>query len=494
MAPAYVVASAAIAHSMLFGTPDDDPLARGQAVADVAARQLPHLSSRLGVGQRPVALDDRRACRRTVSAAARRIAGIVSTPTPYQAFAWYGGRVDLTESAEDAAFREEVRAWLAEHLVGEWRDLRGLGGPGRDHEAFEERLAWNRLLAEHDWTCVGWPQEYGGRGLSLWQQVIFHEEYARADAPHGVNHLGETLLGPTLIAFGSDAQKQRFLPPIRAVEELWAQGYSEPNAGSDLANVQTKARLDGDEWVVDGQKVWTSNAHQSEWCFVVCRTEPGSSRHHGLSFLLVPLHQDGVEIRPIEQLTSGSEFNEVFFTGARTAADLVVGEPGKGWGVAMGLLGFERGVSTLGQTVGFARELEDVVARAKANGSIDDPIVRDRLARLKVELERDPQLRAPGAGAGRGRPGLRCRRGSRLDLQAGLGQLAPAARRGRDGRRRCGRAAHPGHAAPRTTWTSTSGSSSSRAPTRSTAAATRSRRTSSPSACSACPANRREPE
>ena len=294
--------------------------------------------------------------------------------------------MDLTESAEDRAFREEVRTWLAEHLVGEWRALSGLGGPGRDHEAFEERLAWNRLLAEHGWTCVGWPKEHGGRGLSLWQQVIFHEEYARADAPHDVNHLGETLLGPTLIAFGTEAQQQRFLPPIREVTELWAQGYSEPNAGSDLANVQTKARREGDEWVIDGQKVWTSNAHLSDWCFVVCRTEPGSQRHHGLSFLLVPLQQEGVEIRPIEQLTSGSEFNEVFFTGARTAADLVVGEPGQGWGVAMGLLGFERGVSTLGQTVGFARELETVIARAKDNGRIDDPVVRDRLAQLKVEL------------------------------------------------------------------------------------------------------------
>ena len=296
--------------------------------------------------------------------------------------------MDLTESAEDRAFREEVRTWLAEHLVGEWRELKGLGGPGRDHEAFEERLAWNRLLAEHGWTCVGWPEEHGGRGLSLWQQVIFHEEYARSDAPHDVNHLGETLLGPTLIAFGTEEQKQRFLPPIREVTELWAQGYSEPDAGSDLANVQTKARLDEatGEWVIDGQKVWTSNAHLSDWCFVIARTEPGSRRHHGLSFLLVPLQQDGVEVRPIEQLTSGSEFNEVFFTGARTAADLVVGEPGNGWGVAMGLLGFERGVSTLGQTVGFARELEGVVARAKDNGAIDDPVVRDRLATLKVEL------------------------------------------------------------------------------------------------------------
>ncbi|HEY0902375.1 MAG TPA: acyl-CoA dehydrogenase family protein [Marmoricola sp.] len=295
--------------------------------------------------------------------------------------------MDLTYSEEDQSFRAEVRGWLDEHLTGEWAALRGLGGAGRDHEAHEERVAWNRLLAEHGWTCLGWPTEYGGRGLSLGQQVIFHEEYARADAPGRVNHLGEELLGPTLIAFGTEEQKARFLPKIVAVEELWAQGYSEPNAGSDLANVQTKARRDGDEWVIDGQKVWTSNAHLSQWAFVVCRTEPGSTRHHGLSFLLVPLDQEGIEIRPIEQLTGGSEFNEVFFTGARTAADLVVGEPGDGWRVAMALLGFERGVSVLGQVVGFARELDGVVELAKDNGAIEDPVLRDRLAALKVELE-----------------------------------------------------------------------------------------------------------
>ncbi|WGY04453.1 acyl-CoA dehydrogenase family protein [Nocardioides sp. QY071] len=296
--------------------------------------------------------------------------------------------MNLTEGPEDRAFRAEVREWLGDHLTGEWAALRGLGGPGREHEAHDERLAWNRHLAEHGWTAVGWPTEHGGRGLSLWQQVIFHEEYARAEAPAGVNHLGEQLLGPTLIAFGTPEQQQRFLPEIIAVRELWAQGYSEPGAGSDLANVQTRARLDEStgEWVIDGQKVWTSLAHLSDWCFVVARTEAGSQRHQGLSFLLVPLRQDGVEVRPIEQLTSGSEFNEVFFTGARTSADLVVGERGSGWGVAMGLLGFERGVSTLGQTVGFARELETVVARAKENGSIDDPVVRDRLAALKAEL------------------------------------------------------------------------------------------------------------
>jgi alkylation response protein AidB-like acyl-CoA dehydrogenase len=246
---------------------------------------------------------------------------------------------------------------------------------------------------------VGWPVEHGGRGLSLAHQVIFHEEYARAQAPERVNHLGEELLGPTLIAFGTPEQQARFLPKIVAVEELWCQGYSEPNAGSDLANVQTKARLvsagldhqEGldhqDEWVVDGQKVWTSLAHLSDWCFVVARTEPGSQRHTGLSYLLVPMDQPGVEVRPIIQLTGTSEFNEVFFTGARTAADMVVGGAGNGWSVAMATLGFERGVSTLGQQVGFRRELDALVEAARANGAYDDPVVRDRLARADVELE-----------------------------------------------------------------------------------------------------------
>ena len=299
--------------------------------------------------------------------------------------------MDLTYSEADQAFRAEVRDWLADHLTGDFAALKGLGGAGRDHEAHEERLAWNRHLAAHGWTCLGWPTEHGGRGLSLLQQVIFHEEYARADAPARVNHLGEELLGPTLIAFGTEEQKQRFLPPIVAVDELWCQGYSEPGAGSDLANVQTKARLEGSahdgHWVLDGQKVWTSNAHTSDWIFVIARTEPGSQRHRGLSFLLVPVDQPGVEVRPIEQLTGGSEFNEVFLTGATTAADLVVGEVGQGWGVAMGLLGFERGVSTLGQVVGFAREFDGVVALARSNGSIDDPVIADRLARAAVELE-----------------------------------------------------------------------------------------------------------
>lgn len=291
------------------------------------------------------------------------------------------------EGPDDDAFRAEIRGWLAEHLTGRWADLRGIGGPGRDHLAEAERLAWNRHLAAHGWTCVGWPREHGGRGLSLSQQVIFHEEYARADAPATVNHLGEQLLGPTLIEFGTDEQKRRFLPGIASVRELWCQGYSEPDAGSDLANVKTRARLEGDEWVIDGQKVWTSLAHSADWCFLIARTEPGSQRHRGLSFLLVPMDQEGVEVRPIEQLTGGSEFNEVFFTGARTAREHVLGEPGDGWRVAMALLGFERGVSTLGQQVGFVREYESVEARARENGAWDDPVLRDRLLRSRVELD-----------------------------------------------------------------------------------------------------------
>ncbi|WP_111508116.1 acyl-CoA dehydrogenase IpdE1 [Mycobacterium kyogaense] len=278
-------------------------------------------------------------------------------------------------------FRAQVRDWLAENLVGDYAALKGLGGPGREHEAFEERLAWNRHLAAAGLTCLGWPEEHGGRGLSVAHRVAFYEEYAKADAPDKVNHLGEELLGPTLIAYGTPEQQKRFLPKILDVTELWSQGYSEPGAGSDLANVSTTAVLDGDQWILNGQKVWTSLAHWAQWCFVVARSEKGSKRHAGLSFLLVPLDQPGVEIRPIIQLTGDSEFNEVFFTDARTDADLVVGEPGDGWRVAMGLLTFERGVSTLGQQIRYAREHSNLVELAKKVGAADDPLIRERLTR-----------------------------------------------------------------------------------------------------------------
>ncbi len=295
--------------------------------------------------------------------------------------------MDLTFSVEDDEFREVVRAWLEANLTGKFADLRGLGGSGREHEAFDERLEWNRHLAAHGWTCLGWPVEHGGRGLSLLQQVIFHEEYAKADAPGRVNHLGEELLGPTLIAFGTPEQQARFLPKIVAVEEIWCQGYSEPNAGSDLAAVATKATLTGDRWHITGQKVWTSLAQQSDWCFVVARTEPGSRRHQGLSYLLVPMNQPGIDVRPILQLTGTSAFNEVFFDDAQTDADLVVGEPGAGWAVAMGTLGLERGVSTLAQQVAYSRELDHVIAVARSTGAIDDPIIRDLIIRSRMGLE-----------------------------------------------------------------------------------------------------------
>jgi alkylation response protein AidB-like acyl-CoA dehydrogenase len=287
--------------------------------------------------------------------------------------------MDLRFSEEDEAFRREIAGWLAEQLEGEFRTVRGRGGPGDEHALFDERLAWERRLAEAGWTCVAWPEEYGGRGLSFTQQVIFYEEYARAGGPGRVGHIGETLLGPTLLAFGSEEQKRRFLPPIVQGRELWCQGYSEPNAGSDLANVQTKARLEGDAWVIDGQKVWTSGAAWSDWCFVLCRTEPEAPSHQALSYLLVPMRQPGVDIRPIVQLTGTSEFSEVFYEGARTAAQNVVGRRGEGWKVAMGTLAFERGASTLGQQCLFANELEEVFAVAKRNGKAADPVVRQRL-------------------------------------------------------------------------------------------------------------------
>jgi len=218
------------------------------------------------------------------------------------------------------------------------------------------------------------------------EQVIFNEEYARAAAPGRVSILGEGLLGPTLIHYGTQKQKERFLPPIRQGTELWCQGYSEPDAGSDLANVKTRATLDGDEWVVTGQKVWTSLAHQSDWCFVVCRTDPEARRHKGLSYLLVPMDQPGVEIRPIRQLTRTSEFNEVFFDGARTARENVVGDVGDGWRVALATLAFERGVALRGHQLSFGRELDRIVAAAQENGRIQDPVVRQQLAQAHIEL------------------------------------------------------------------------------------------------------------
>ena len=294
--------------------------------------------------------------------------------------------MDVRLAPADEAFRSDVRDWLAAHVVGEFSALKGAGGPGLEHEGFHVRVAWERELGAAGWIGLGWPTAMGGRGASITEQIIWAEEYARIQAPARVNHMGENLLGPTLIAYGTSAQQRRFLPGILRGEERWCQGYSEPNAGSDLANISTRAVLDDDEWVLNGQKVWTSLAHVSHWCFVVARTTPGSNRHKGLTFLLVPMDQPGVEVRPIVQATGTSEFNEVFFTDARTASDMVIGAPGEGWGVAMALLGFERGVSTLAQQIGFAREVDQLVTLCRAHGRLDDPTVRQRFVTLWTGL------------------------------------------------------------------------------------------------------------
>ncbi|WP_366450520.1 acyl-CoA dehydrogenase family protein [Fontimonas thermophila] len=291
------------------------------------------------------------------------------------------------DDPENARFRAEVAEWMRTHLCGPYAVLKHRGGPGDEDFEPALRKAWEQELAAGGWTCIGWPKEVGGRGLSIDQQVIFHEEYARAGGPGRMGHIGEGLIGPALIRYGTPEQKQRFLPPIIAGREFWAQGYSEPGAGSDLANVQTRCWQEADgSWRVQGQKIWTSLAHEADWIFVLARCEPGSKGHKGLAFLLLPLKQPGIEIRPIRQLGGGAEFNEVFFDGARAEKDHIVGAPGDGWKVAMGLLEAERGVSTLGQQMRFAHELELIIAAARRNGRARDPAIRARIAQAWVGL------------------------------------------------------------------------------------------------------------
>ena len=300
--------------------------------------------------------------------------------------------MNLHENEAGRAFRAEVRAWMQAHLRGEFEPLRGasgLGAPGYD-AALAKR--WEQQLAEGGWIGLGWPREHGGRDLPLAQQVIFHEEYVRCGGPGRLGHIGEQLLAPTLIAHGTSEQQQRFLPGIRAGRTYWAQGYSEPGAGSDLAGVRTRARRDAasGEWVIDGQKVWTSWAQEADWIFVLARCadrEPGAPRHHGLVLLLVPLHQPGIDVRPIRQITGSAEFNEVFLDGARTEGALHLGAPGQGWAVAMSLLACERGVSTLGQQAHFRVELDAVVTLARRNGAARDPLLRQRIAQAALGLQ-----------------------------------------------------------------------------------------------------------
>ena len=292
--------------------------------------------------------------------------------------------MQLAFAPELKAFRAEAADWLNAQLGGPFKAIRG---QTNQVDNVEERRAWEAALGEARWSVIGWPEIWGGRGASIAQQIIFAEEYARAKGPPRAGHLGVELLGPTLIAMGSEEQKARFLPDIATGKAIWCQGYSEPGAGSDLANVKTRARLEGDRYIIDGQKIWTSMGTIADWCFVVARTQPGSVGNKGLSFLMVPMDQPGVDARPIRQMTGEAEFAEVFFDSAEALAIDRIGQEGEGWKVAMALLGFERGVSTLAQQMQFKNELDDIIAIAKANGSASDPLTRQKIAKAHAGLK-----------------------------------------------------------------------------------------------------------
>jgi alkylation response protein AidB-like acyl-CoA dehydrogenase len=309
--------------------------------------------------------------------------------------------MQLAVAPELEAFRRHAADWLERQLSGPFRAVRG---QTNQVDNVAQRRAWEQALGEARWSVIGWPERWGGRNASIAEQVVFAEEYARAKGPPRVGHLGVELLGPTLLALGSDDQRARFLPDIAAGRTIWCQGYSEPNAGSDLANVRTKARREGDRYIIDGQKIWTSMGVIADWIFVVARTEPGSVGNKGLSFLLVPMDQKGVDARPIRQMTGEAEFAEVFFDGAEALAIDRIGEEGDGWKVAMALLGFERGVSTLAQQMHFRTELEEIIAAAKANGMAADPVIRQKIAQahagLKVMRYNALRMLSGGDGAG----------------------------------------------------------------------------------------------
>ena len=290
-------------------------------------------------------------------------------------------KLGFSKAEED--FRAECAEWLTAQMAGEFADIKGITTLTAKSE---RRKEWEQQLAAHKWSCIGWPAEWGGRDASLAEQVIFAEEYARAGVPGRVNHIGIELAGPTILTFGTNEQKQRFLPDIAAGKTIFCQGFSEPGAGSDLASVRTKGRLENGSWVVIGQKIWTSLAHISDWIFVIARTEEGSKGPKGLSFLMMPIDQPGIDIRGIKQINGDAEFNETFFTDATCAEDSMIGAPGEGWKIAMGLLAFERGVSTLGQQMAFRQELDEIIAAAKANGLARDPLIRQRVAKAEIGL------------------------------------------------------------------------------------------------------------
>jgi alkylation response protein AidB-like acyl-CoA dehydrogenase len=289
------------------------------------------------------------------------------------------GRMDLTLSTEEEAFRDELRGWLGEHNPGR--------EPEGDDAAFEFRRAWQRTLFEAGWTGVSWPREYGGRGATLVEQAIFNEEMVRAQAPPLANVLGIAMGGPTVIAHGTEEQRERFLQPILSAEEIWCQGFSEPESGSDLASLKTRAVRDRGEWVVTGQKVWTTFAHQAKWCMLVARTDPDVPKHKGLTYFLMDMEQDAVQVRPLRQITGEAEFNELFLEEARIPDENIVGGEGNGWNVAITTLMHERATLAFGLQVQVKTSYRELVAWARENDALDEPMVRDRLGQLWIESE-----------------------------------------------------------------------------------------------------------
>jgi alkylation response protein AidB-like acyl-CoA dehydrogenase len=286
--------------------------------------------------------------------------------------------MDIRYPPEAEQYREHVRAFLAEHLPADWKGLGTLDeGEYRDFV-----LSWRKTLYEHDLLAPAWPTEFGGAGLSPLEQIVLAEEFARVGAPTGTtsDEFSIDMLGNTLLQLGTEEQKAYFLPRILSGEIVWCQGFSEPNAGSDLANVSTKAVRDGDEWVVNGQKIWTSDGLYANWIFVLARTDTSAAKHRGLSFLLVPIEQEGVELRPIRMVPGQAEFCETFFTDARTSAQHVLGEVNGGWKVAMHLLGHERGQTSVSLPIRFRQDLDRLVELARERGVLDDPAIRRRLA------------------------------------------------------------------------------------------------------------------
>jgi alkylation response protein AidB-like acyl-CoA dehydrogenase len=286
--------------------------------------------------------------------------------------------MDLTYPPEAEAFRLTIRAWLEENLPQGWFE------PGF-HQSEEERKEFNRTWTEKlfagGWICAGWPVEYGGKGLSLLEQVVLNEEFATAGAPMRADFFGDTLVGPTILQWGTEEQKKEFIPGILQGKIAWCQGFSEPNSGSDLASLKTSAVLDGDEWLINGQKVWTTQAQHADYVFLMCRTDPDAPQHAGISYLLVPMHQEGVDVRPITQVDGSAEFNEVFFTNVRAPKGNVVGGVNNGWKVAMTTLGFERGSSSTTGHRRFLKEWQIIVDEAKRLHKNGDLRVRDDIVR-----------------------------------------------------------------------------------------------------------------